>query len=659
MRLVPHSCAALGWIVWGACVSAACGRSDAPQAAPVVSAAAQPSAQPPPVVKPAQDAPLSVPVAILAGEQRVHHLYLESDAHVGDQVLTQFTLRADVVISALGAEHGRSRLHVALRDPVVTTTLPVGNEEFASHQAQLRVPFGVQFDEQGKLVELLFGDEPSGLVNGIRQLLASSTQEAVLSNRDSWVSLGVDGTGTYEVRYAKDAAAGAFRRQRLRYLTPSRDDSQGVLSARVARSVPTVEESDGEAAFFEDGVLRRLKWTERVSLSGKNLLPVQAVTKLTLEDASRSALSAGDLQSKREQLRTARAERLGIQTTEAHDRRLDEAKLAGRTFSELIAALRALPPVGESATQDSAAQDSQSAADHDPAEAAVEDRRAELHAALQAYLRLHTDGVPAVLRLVQAKDPLGPVLLGALGAAGTPEALSALMKVLRAQAVDRSWLRVAAIALSRTPRPSADTVATLEFLLEQDDLRTQAVYGLGTSVRQLRELGQPDVAQKALGVVLARLAAAKDVLTLVTCLRAVANSGDAGAFEQVKPHFSSEFEQVRAASMDAIRLMPGEAVDAVLAQVLTTDPTKKVRMAAARSLNLRKPTPVSQQAAVKAVREDVSEHVRWAALTVLVKWLPERPELAEVLRAVVASEKQETIRAGAERALASIKKPAL
>ena len=76
--------------------------------------------------------------------------------------------------------------------------------------------------------------------------------------------------------------------------------------------------------------------------------------------------------------------------------------------------------------------------------------------------------------------------------------------------------------------------AALKALIDDQEIGTQALYGVGSYSRRFRDKG--DVAQAdALGqVLLSRLASAPNEYRVVEALRAISNSGFAGAFGKAR-----------------------------------------------------------------------------------------------------------------------------
>ena len=109
------------------------------------------------------------------------------------------------------------------------------------------------------------------------------------------------------------------------------------------------------------------------------------------------------------------------------------------------------------------------------------------------------------MALINKRDKADVAMIDALGSSGTVEAHRALVAILKARKLDPVRLKVAAIALSRTQHPTRESVEGLQALLDVPGLRIQAMYGLGTSIRQLRAAGEEAEAERLLPIIVDRL----------------------------------------------------------------------------------------------------------------------------------------------------------
>jgi len=118
-----------------------------------------------------------------------------------------------------------------------------------------------------------------------------------------------------------------------------------------------------------------------------------------------------------------------------------------------------------------------------------------------------------------------------------------------------------------------ESVDALKRHAESGILQVHAPYGLGTFSRRLREAGEAARAAEIAHLLMQLLAKASTPSIQVHVLRGIANSGHPDALVAAKPLLSAPSTKVRAAAVDAIRLMPGDEVEQLIAaQLLGTDP---------------------------------------------------------------------------------------
>jgi HEAT repeat protein len=268
---------------------------------------------------------------------------------------------------------------------------------------------------------------------------------------------------------------------------------------------------------------------------------------------------------------------------------------------------------------------------------------------LVALLRTRPGTVPLAVAAIDKGSSARFMLLDALGSASTPEAQAALVAYAR-RPKPADLREKAAGALIRTPRPVGASVDTLVDLLNDPALRSYAIMGLGTYARQLRERGSADLANRASGA-LFPLLDTKKASERVEILRGIANSGDARAFPLVRPLLDDPNEVVRAATIDAIRLMPNPEVDALVAGRMGPAQPLAVRLAAIDAARLRgahEPLLSSVKAAAIASGDAES---RLRAVMLLARWIPDAPDVRATLEQVASSDSREAVRHAAKMGL--------
>jgi hypothetical protein len=143
----------------------------------------------------------------------------------------------------------------------------------------------------------------------------------------------------------------------------------------------------------------------------------------------------------------------------------------------------------------------------------------------------------------------------------------------------------------------------------------------------------------------------KDRMQLVDILHGIANSGDGRAFGRVRPLVDDADESIRAAAVDAIRLMPNPEVDGLLAARMAPNEKVPVRLEAidaARARGAHEPLITAVRNAATGATDSES---RLAAVQLLQRWLPDRPEVRSTLEQVARDDSREAVRRAAKAAL--------
>ena len=389
-----------------------------------------------------------------------------------------------------------------------------------------------------------------------------------------------------------------------------------------------------------------LELDEQIHTTSAQVLPVRSTTHVALrtvgsEHAAVAALSdARALAKQARPFDPSRPPAAFLRDSPA----VDDAHIAGRSLAQVLTGLRRF---GDAALPSDRAGRTK-----------VQKEETDLYAALEGLIRRRPGTVKELVALINKGDKADIAMIDALGSSGLPQAHRALVGILKARKVDAVRLKVAAIALSRTQRPSRDSVEGLQALLDVPGLRIQALYGIGTAVRQLRAAGDAAQADRLLPIILDRLRDSRGPVETVTALRAIANSGHEKAFSAVEPLFASDNSDIRSSAMEALQLMNHPRVDAVLAEHIAGDQYIDTRLAALRAAHLRSPSPALEQAAIKAAQRDEVPGVRLGAVRALEGWMPARPSLLPVLQAIADNEKHDGVRAQARNAVLSRATPA-
>jgi HEAT repeat protein len=112
--------------------------------------------------------------------------------------------------------------------------------------------------------------------------------------------------------------------------------------------------------------------------------------------------------------------------------------------------------------------------------------------------------------------------------------------------------------------------------------------------------------------------------------------------------------QIRAAAVQALRLMTAPDAERLLEARLAADEAYTVRAAAAAAAGKREqPSAALAGAVVQSATKDEDPRVRVAAVRVLAAWLPVRPAMRDVLDGIVRQDSNGNVRLIAKAALAA------
>jgi hypothetical protein len=571
------------------------------------------------------------------GDQRAYEVSLAMHATIAGAPVTQFELRARWVVTALDVGDERAVLRAELEGGTLRTEHGALQAEYAALERELGAPFVFAVQRDGRLGDAYLESRTPAIVVGIWRTLAASLQfvRAEPAAGGEWTVDELDTTGRYVARYRPSDAPRRYTKDKLRYLEvvtggggPQR--SQISVSAEVVDAAATLELDD------RDGIAA-VEMRERTRTALPGMAPIEWASTLSLTLRTVHVVApATDWKRLLESRERYAPDRAFADRPNTQQR--DEALIRGRRLDDLLAEVESLAasPPGSAV-----------AADGDAHERA----RGEAFAALRAALRSQPGAVGRALALIEADPARAPALIDGLGGAGTAEAQQALRELLASKRLDPAITKLAAIALSRSPDPRAESMRALAALLEDPWLGAQAAYGLGTMARRLRLAGKLDDADAAVAILRERLDRAPSALRTIIALRGIANSGAAAMFSSIEPLFDHADDGVRAAATEALQLMDDPRVDPALAHRIEHDPRSSVRLAAARAARLRDPSPALRDFVQARVRAEPDDHVRLGLVRVLAAWLPTHREVAPTLSWVGEHDAQEAVRREARQAL--------
>jgi hypothetical protein len=604
-----------------------------------------PDSEPP---SPAASAPLPASSAsfdtatpgYVAGHRYTYRLKMTSKLKFesrGD--LYDFDLMGELELASLRVGPSGTELRAKLRNARVQSRVG-GQAEFERILGQFEQPFAITL-AGGLVRETFLPKELNPLVAGAFRSIGAALQVARPATAAStWSADEYDTTGSYSAEYR--LAAGDPTRIEKR-----KSKYSSVLLAKgqpkpAVELTPKVSASRGEIRTGGDGRPLSITLDDELSLQGAQTPIASRVSiSLTAEGQAERADAEPSLELLRAQNeRFAADEPYASRVPEAV---IDQAKINGMSFAtitdrmeELAREARSKKPPKDGEGRPVAAEQTQ------------EDSR--LFVALGATFRQRPDTIATALEKIRADSPAKFAFVDALGAAESAEARDALIALSQPATKDLKLRTTALVALSRSERPTPEGAAALKALIDDQEIGTQALYGVGSYSRRFRDKG--DVVQAdALGqVLLSRLASAPNEYRVVEALRAISNSGFAGAFDKARGLLEDRRERVRAAAVRALRSMLLPEVDPLLVARLVDDSARDVRLAALETMQSRSPND-TLVAGLKNSSSTSDPHVRYRIVELMVRWRSQHPDLRASLEAVAANEQEPKIRDLAKAAL--------
>jgi len=575
-------------------------------------------------------------------------LKLESSLAMSDQppmVAFELTSGAEVEVRELPEKS--LQFWVRLVEPKFGKDSGGADGQFDQLATELKAPFFFTLPG-GKLGEVRGRTGASRFATSILHTIAAAFQFSGPPKPDvaRWSTEEVDGTGPYQIEYAVSSTPGELRRTKQSYgtVTLGKATLPGVdtqLTTVVAKSEGSLSLGAGVAGAVPASDLRKVEYREHLTTSMGPTATVHSKTTLELSLQRREPAAAlKDWASELAGTDALNPRQAGSPSTDSFDRE----RIGSFTFDTALRALETeARNKGTSAKEDSTL-----------AKASVQAASAAF-SAMTALLRTQPSLIAQAVQRIRANSPAANLLLDTLGSAASPQAQQALVSVMNDAKLSESIRRAAAFSLIRTPTPTPDTLQALKEHTKGGPLKVHALYGLGTMSRHLREAGNTSESGAIVGMLVDLLGKAESPSAQVHVLRGVANSGDPSALEAVKPWLSSAVAKVRAAAVSALRLMPGEAVERLLAEQFKGN-NPEAQLAAIDAMIVREPSTLLAKALAEGAANAEKPATRLRAVGLLQKWLPRHPELLPALKEIEKDDVNPHVREAATLALAGAKR---
>jgi hypothetical protein len=468
----------------------------------------------------------------------------------------------------------------------------------AAFSAALRGAYYFTTTAEGRLIELHFDPAIDEISRTALATLASTFQVSSGSRAASWEAVESDSVGDYRARYVRGSE---LHRERIAY---ERVTGSDLIAASIVKTGTGI-------------VLRGDGWPEHIAGNevtrlGTNELGVVVDASFTLRHR---ALARGATPGWYEGLLAVAPD---ASTNAVSQHEADRELVAGASLADLLVEL-----------------------------ARVNDDHARGYQFLRiaALFRLDADAARAGARLVLdgATSETSGVIVGALGEAGTPDAQHALHDVLAAPLADDTRAR-AAIALGLTEAPTDDTLAALARAADsgEGDVASTATLAQGNAALRMRD-DAPGASAQQVEALLARLELAASDEERALIIRALGNTADERIVSALARALAGTSPLVRIAATEALRLLPGAAIDSRII-VLLGDADSLVRAAAvfaAGERDLHAFAPVF----ARALRVDRALEVRRAIVGLAGARIDELPALRGLVEYAAEHESDSELRA--------------
>jgi hypothetical protein len=559
-----------------------------------------------------------------------------------------FTLDGVVEITPTTITSGDVTLYVAVAQPKIVSRIPSTQAKLDQVAKQIEST-GCFFTLSGGRVTEMFAPRALSTTAATAYREIGSALQFAHSAEPArrYTVQEFDTTGQYDADYEFDDAEHLWHKTKTRYVA--------ILAAKrtptnvPARVVPHVDVSEGAIRLGADGRPETIDLKNTVTVNGGQQ-PVHSRTTVLLQDADSKparqpgpdwAALVGAMQ------RTGADEPYG---GEPSIEALDDARIQGMTFEAAVAQLERLAKEKTGPNVSSINGSELEASEKARQEGRTADE-SRLFIALAAILREQPLAVSKAVRRIKAHSPAADVLIAALGSASSTTAQNALAELSTSKALDPMKRNRVVLALSRTPRPDPKSIDLLESMLKADPFSEQALLGLGSYARRLRDAGSLAQAASIGDILIDTLKSAKATIDILNSLRAITNSGYVPALPYVSAYLDKGDDGIRAAAVRSLQSMQDESVDGIIAQRIQSDSSSEVRISALGAAKVREPSDLLTRAVQHAAASADDAHVRYRAVDLLASWIPRRPDVRGTLERVAASDSEPRVRDRAQRAL--------
>ena len=485
--------------------------------------------------------------------------------------------------------------------------------------------FWATYRDDGTALRVHFPRDVEPADRNLLQILVTDAQFVRFKEAQAhWTALERDAAGTYLATYDQAAPALVLKRK-LKYV-----ELDGATGA-TAPGAMTVDVIASERRFTLDaaGAVTSVDGSDSsripLPMTEGQSLGVKIALRLTDMKPGRAPDRAGSLQRAGSAIESGPIRTHRPDPAAAQDSR-DDRLLEGSTAAQLLSA---------------AARPTQ-------ADALLPRR-------LEALFRRQPAAVTPALALIRQHG--GQRLVSdALGAAGTPPAVDALLSLASDRAVSPPVRVDALIALYQLKAPEPQALTRTQALLDDPDrtVRRAARLALGALARAART-GEPSASAAADDELARRCTDAASLEERLDLFGALGNSAGPASARVLKAGLRGSDARLRAEAARDLRSAEDPEVDGLLVLALRTDPDARVRTAALFAAGYREPGPFLD-ALTAAATTDRADEVRIGAVALLRKDQTLYPQAGEALQKVAASDPKASVRKLAGDALEEVQR---
>lgn len=555
----------------------------------------------------------------------------------------RFDLAGDLRVGLSDA--GPESVDARLSFTATAFSVNIGGEERLAPEDRRRLlsalatPFFVTLDRAGAVRLIHFEHTVDVLVQGLLRVVVAVSQVVLPSSASTpWETQEEDSTGRYLAQYRREGPL-QIHKSKLRYT----DLALGEGLTPVGPSL--VAEVEGHTTLTlapEDLWLASLTSDEKLTVNAGSDMAIpssHARVELRLVERGTDPSVVGTFAARKNDLFSLPM--ASSQLARPEDPREAHRKaLAGRSLKDFVRILRARPL--DKKTKVARGETDQVRED------AWRDAAGGLHA-LFVLEPATAVGVPELVRNKGLRTDALSLVLGALSAAATPEALHALVVIAADPRIPLDVRRDAVECLSGAEAPTEESVSALWKLSRGPDaaLRTPAIFALGSTAQHLQS-ADASAADALVENLCRTLSDARGDEAQARWLGALGNTRNPRALPSVQTFARASSPEVRAAAVEGLRFLPAPEADQLLSDRLLFDDDPKVRNAAVFAASFRPLDPLLP-AVERALHTDPVSTVR----TALVQLLGARAGASPKARRLLAWSRQEDPDASVRREAAT------